>query len=167
MSDDLDFHYNREERLAMRSAPKASGSGRGLLRGRKRPLVLLINLVLMVALFMIYARTQGPAHTAEVLGWQVTLRGMAAGSDVLAVLEATAGAGADRARQSGEERLFVVFRAGEAEMRLSEVLPARPAQGDSIVVSGRLVEAGRPRDLSAEVSIGDRTTTLRRSLDRD
>lgn len=164
MGDDLSFHYKREERLSMRGAPEPRGPQRGFLRGGRRPFALVLNLVLIVALFAIYARSQArAAHTADVSGWTVTLRAVAAGEDVLAVIEAAPAASGAERRAAAGERLFVVLRAGEAELPLSEVLP----QGEgSIAISGRLVAAGRPRQLSAEVTIGGEKRTLRRLLDR-
>ena len=163
MSDDLEFHYKREERLGMHSAPDVRPQKPGLPGRSRRPFGLLINFVLIAALFIFFARFQGSAHTAEILGWRLTLRGVPAGSDVLAVLEGTAQAAVE-ARAGEGERLFVVFRAGEADLRLSEALPA---EGGSIVVSGRLIAAGNPRSLQAEVSIGGKKATLRRGLDRN
>jgi hypothetical protein len=163
VSEDLGFHYKREERLGMRGAPQPGAPGRRLLPGGRRPLVLVVNVVLIVALFVLYGRSRvANAESAELQGWRVALRGIPAGNDVLAVLEASASGTA--AGAAGGARIYVVFRAGEAELRLSEALPA---DGGSVALSGRLVEAGTPSELTAEVSIGDAVARLRRSLSRD
>lgn len=165
MANGLNFHYKRDERLAMRSAPSSGQPERGGPRGNRRSLVLLLNLVLIVALFAIYARSQArAAHTAELSGWRFTLRGVAAGDDVLAVVEGTSVAATAARTGAGDQRLFVVLRAGEADLRLSELLPAG---GGSITLSGRLIASGGARDLSAELAIGGEKRTLRRLLDRD
>jgi hypothetical protein len=158
MSDELNFHYKREERLAMHSAPATRGPERRFLRANRGRVILLLALI--VGLFAVYNRSPArAAYTADVAGWRVTLRGVAAGEDALAVLDVVAAGGATTG-----ERLFAVFRAGDAELRLSEVLPA---QGGTVTISGRLLATGRARELTAEVSIGAKKAALRRVLERE
>ena len=159
MSDDLDFHYKREERLSMRSAPRRVPAGGGSLRFNRGRGILLFNLVLVVLLFAVYTRVLARAdRVADFAGCRLALRAMAAGDDVLALLEVSAGAKAP----SGE-RVFVVFRAGDADLRLSELLPQ---PGGSLALSGRLPDDARAREITAEVSAAGRTVLLRRAVDR-
>ncbi len=159
MSDDLNFHYKRDERLSMRSAPQPRSSGGGFFRrGRGFPIVL-VNVVLIAVLLVFRSRASAPVpYRAEVAGCQVTLGALAAGDDVIVALELKAGASV-----AAGERLFAVFRAGEAEMRLSELLPAAQR---TVTLDGRIIGAGAAREVVVEVTAGGKSAVLRRALER-
>jgi len=165
MSDEPGFHYKRDERLSMRSAPRPTGPHRGFFRGNRGAKILLFNLVLIAALFVLYGRSMVRSENrAELAGLRLTLQGAAEADDVLAILEVRAAAPAASAASAPGQRLFVVFRAGDADLRFSQVLPA---PGSSIAISGRLLAAGQVRELVAEVSVGEKRVVLRRAIARE
>ncbi len=157
MSDDLNFHYKRDERLSMRSAPQPRAEGGGPIRRRGIPILFVGVLIAIVLVLQRHPPAAGP-YRAELAGCQVTLTAIAAGDDVIAALELKGGASV-----AAGERLFAIFRAGEAELRLSEMLPAA---GRSVTLDGRIIGAGAAREVVVEVTAGGKTAVLRRALER-
>jgi hypothetical protein len=158
VSEHLDFHYKRDERLSMRSAPQPRGSG-GRLFGRGRSVPILFVLVLIAAAIVLRSHTAAQAsYSGGLAGCRVTLKAAADGDDVVAEIEVTAGS-----RPAAGERLFAIFHAGAAEMRVSQVVPAA---GRSVTLGGRIIGAGPAREATAEVTAGGKSIVLRRALER-
>jgi hypothetical protein len=156
MSDDFDFHYKREERLARHSAPRPRPSS-GFLPGNRRSSLLFLNLVIIVVLLALYGRLiAGGGETARLAGCRLALHAASDGDAIEAVLEADV---VDAA--AAGKRLFVVFAAGQADLRLAEVLPDA---GGRIALRGRLDAAGA-EDVHAEVSVGGKSIKMRVVLD--
>jgi hypothetical protein len=157
VSDDLNFHYDRDERLSMRSAPQPRSSGGGFARRRRLPFLFVLVLISILVILQRHPSVRA-AYRAELAGCQVTLNALAAGDDVIVTLEVKGGASV-----AAGERLFAVFRAGEAEIRLSEVLPAARR---TVTLDGRIIGAGAVREVVVEVSAGGKSAVLRRALER-
>jgi hypothetical protein len=154
VSDDFDFHYRREDRLAKHSAPRPRPSA-SFLQSHRRSAVLFLNLAIIVVLLALYARLIGGAESGRLPGCRLTLHAAPEGDAVEAVLEAEV---VDAAATG--QRLFAVFVAGEADLRISEVLPA---VGGRIALRGRL-DAADVKDVRVRVSVAGKSTGLRVAL---
>lgn len=75
---DVVFHYKREERLAMPSAPRGpTPAGRGFLRGilrRGRLPIFLPLLAIVIAMVMLLSGGPRGAGRAVIAGWEAVLR---------------------------------------------------------------------------------------------
>jgi hypothetical protein len=161
------YHYSRQDRLSMATAPRFRDSGGGVFRRNRTLLIILLDLVviLILGVFLVrflYARV----NRADLEGYRVVLRGVRTEEVVLATLAITN----TSAASTGQQSVFVRFS-----------LERNPDEEDSIYTSGiappdrggeRILRAAIPVSTSsassevlyAEVRIGDTRRRLSAGL---
>ncbi len=165
---DLNFHYNREERLSMSNAPDLSRRGRkGFLKSNRSLIILLVDIALICVLFIAYrAFFFRPPYLEELSGYRLTLRGMALSDRIVASLwvESTSKQ-EENPSKSDMERIFVRFSVGEEELRVSEKLLLARDEPLELAASLFVRDAPHVDFLRAEVQIGQRKAVLERRLE--
>jgi hypothetical protein len=156
-----DYHYNREERLAMPGAAKRSAKSKGIFRLTKNrgTMILLVDIIVIVIVAIIYRQfIYEPPYRGELEEYGLLLRGFVLDDRVMVDLqiEHTRDVGA----QEGE-RVFALFTAGSREIRLSAPLPG---DGQTISLNGAIVTGEQPDLLEVSVTIGNHAKTLSRKL---
>jgi hypothetical protein len=147
------YHYNRQDRLSMASAPSFQHRGGGIFGRNRTLLIILVDLVIVLILGVFLVRfLYARVNRAELEGYRVVLRGVRTEEVVLATLTITATASAEqrgvRARFSlernpaEEDAVYASGTAGEGESILRVVIPVSASELSSDV-------------LYAEVRIGD------------
>jgi hypothetical protein len=149
------YHYSRQDRFSMATAPRFRVKGGGIFRGNRTLLIILLDLVVVVILGVFLVRfLYARVNRAELEGYSVKLRGVRTEEVVLATITITN----TTAASSGEQTVFA---------RLS--LVRNPDEEEATYISGlvgkgeRILRAVIPLSASlassevlyAEVRIGD------------
>jgi hypothetical protein len=160
---ELEFRYDREERLARRTAPRDTASAGSFLKSRTHR-VLLLNVALLVAVGLVGIRLlAGPADRARIGPFAARLQALSYDSTVYVSLSLRY-AGRSGPAVSGQRftARFVLEPGGE-EVLKTAALPASP--GDEVTVGEALPLAGATR-VRADLELGDQRRTLQRDLGR-
>ena len=157
---DLNFHYSREERLALNGAPDLSTrTKRGFLKNNRSLMILLVDIAIICLLFVIYRQFLfSPPYRQSFAGYTITLRGFPLQDKVIASLIV---------RKTKEEafsgRIYIRFMVKEEDLRISEVLPK--GLNAEVELTGSLLVSGAGEELVAEVQIGKERKTISRKLE--
>jgi hypothetical protein len=155
---DVVFHYSREERLAMASAPKgpksvSGGFFRGFFRRGRLPSLLPLLVVAVVVVLGFRFLVPRSSSRATIAGYEAVLRASLYADALLVSVTFTPLAG----RTSGPAIAslnFVLPDTGE-RLLLSEELGLEPS-----TIRGRMRYTGKERKLTAEVRLGGKTAGL-------
>ena len=151
----MTYHYSREEREAMDSAPKlTSRLHKGVFRGNRSLLIVLLDVLFIVLMFIVFrVFLYKPQSSAGMQGYAIELR--------VRVMEGSVFAVATIKNEGGEaagEAAYLTFRFGDEEQRVSAPLP---------VERGSVEEAGvlfpytdSDAKIEAVVRIGDQEKRL-------
>ena len=154
---DVVFHYSREERLAMGSAPRGpSTGGRGFLRGilrRGRLPIFLPLIAIVIAMLVLASRGQGSAGRAAIAGYVAVLRASPYEDSLLVSVTFTPEKDRTQPLPTASV-LFVLPDTGE-RLLVSEVLEPGPS-----TIRGRMRYNGKEKKLTAEVRVADRKADL-------
>jgi len=155
----LRYHYDRGERLSRADAPDPSRRDtRGVFRGNRSLMILLVDILLISLLFLTYRYLlYSPPNQARLGGYDLVLDGLSVGDRVFA------GLSVEKVRDDAPEgRIFARFFVESAEVRESGTLPTR---GDETVyVAGTLYVSDAGGELVAEVEIAGKIKTLVKRL---
>ena len=147
----LVFHYNREERLAMKGHPGSETGGgglMGLIRRNRTLAIVILDVTLAVLVFLLYwFFLRGDPSSELMHGYRFEFRAVAFAEDVLISLSiddelSSSGRGGDAGDESGggmqtRHELFrpgsavvvqVFDEAGDAVVNALETLPSRTSQ---------------------------------------
>jgi hypothetical protein len=159
---EIRFHYNRDERTAIRRPvrkEKRTGIFARLRRGRRRSLLpVLLGLLAIVLAVRLLPRDRATGHLA---GYDVSLRAYAYQDALLASLSVSW-------KPARDEK---VSEAADATVRFSTSdagagsVSSEPLGGGEVVVRGRLPFTGDERRLVAEVAIGGKALRLVAAVD--
>lgn len=169
---DVHFHYDREERYRYLSPDIAHRTKKGIFKGNRGLLILLIDILLILLLyFILNPLLQGRASSSEFMGYEVRLRAFSYEEEVFISLrfvaeepEETADSRGDAEPAAGETSegpLVRVMFSLEGDGRVIEetdILPVRA--GAERVLRARLIPERRAESARAEVSIGGETISL-------
>jgi len=147
------YHYSRQDRLSMTTAPHIRDRGGGIFRRNRTLLIILVDLVIVVILGVFLVRfLYARVNRAELEGYSVVLRGVRTEEVVLATLTITATASAEQRGISArfslernpaeEDAIYASGTAGQGERILRVAIPVSASELSSDV-------------LYAEVRIGD------------
>jgi hypothetical protein len=156
---DVVFHYSREERLAMASAPRGpkTVSGdffRGFFRRGRLPFLLPLLLVALaiVVLPRLVARS---SSRATLSGYEAVLRVSPYADALLVSVTFTPGTGQKRPAEAPTASVtFDLPDTGE-RLLLSEVLGDGPS-----TIRGKMKYIGKERKLTAQVRVGEKAASL-------
>ncbi len=157
---DVVFHYSREERLAMASAPKgprsvSGGFFRGFFRRGRLPSLLpllVVALVVVVGFKFIVPRS---SSSATLSGYEAVLRASLYADALLVSVTFTPLAGARSAAGPLDATVsFALPDTGE-RLLLSEALGDQPS-----TIRGRMKYIGKERKITAEVRLGGKAASL-------
>jgi hypothetical protein len=162
------YHYSRQDRLSLASAPRFRDSGGGIFRRNRTLLIILLDLVIILILGLLLVRfLYARVNRADLEGCNVVLRGVRTEEVILATLTIKRTASSE----TGQRTVFA---------RLS--LQRDPDEEDSTYISGtaperrgeeRILRAAIPfsgtstssKVLYAEVRIGDSRRRLSAGLE--
>ena len=160
------YHYSRQDRLSMASAPRFPERKGGIFRRNRTLLIILLDLVIIMILGVFLVRfLYARVNRAELEGYRVVLRGVRTEEVVLATLTVTN----TTAAPMGQKTVFARFS-----------LERNPDEEEATYVSGvvgegeRILRAAIPLSASsasaevlyAEVRIGDSRERLSAGLER-
>ncbi len=162
---DVEFHYSREKRLLMESAPKPreikgflSGLFRRGGRGGRGLSPLFPVFIAGLAIVLVFRFAPQPANRAEIAGFQAVLRASIYGDSLLVSVSFT------RGKESGHgpdtptaENAFVRFMLSDTG---EELLVSQELSEDVTVLRGSMPYSGKEKKIIAEVSIGGTAKTL-------
>jgi hypothetical protein len=157
---DVVFHYSREERLTMASAPKgpktvSGGFFRGFLRRGRLPSLLPLLVVALVVVLGFKFLVPRSSSTAILSGYEAVLRASLYADALLVSVTFTPVAGARRT--AGPPTATVSFALPDTAERLllSEALGEGPS-----TIRGQMKYTGKERRLTAEVRHGGKAASL-------
>jgi hypothetical protein len=152
------FHYHRDERLALSTAPDLSRRGRkGPFKGNRGLLILLFDILficLVAFLFRQFLFT--PSYEAKLEGYKIVLKAYRVNEGTLAVVRIE-GSGNEPAEEGRE--VSIRIRAGQSQRLLSETLT--PIGLDASASFSPDPEIER---IEAEVMMNGKTARLRRDI---
>lgn len=160
---ELTYHYKREERLQLGSAPAPAPAGGSFLKNRTFRLILLNAVLLAVIVFIGQWLLQGGGERARIGGYAVSLQALRFEESVYATVSVR------RAGRTppGEGRFAVLFvlEPGGERAEKSGALPL--GMGEEVTVGEAIPAAGGTgavRAVRAELTVEGRTQRLRCSL---
>ena len=163
-----DYHYSRQDRLSMTTAPRFRERGGGIFRRNRTLLIILLDLVIILILGVFLVRflyTQ--VNRANLEGYSVVLRGVKSQEVFVATLTITNTAAASTAEQSVFVRFSLVRDPDEEDSTYVSGSAPREREGERILravipVSG---SSASSEVLYAEVRIGDSRRRLSAGLE--
>jgi hypothetical protein len=169
---DVHFHYDREERYRYLSPEVAHRTKkRGLFKGNRGLIILLIDILLILLLyFILNPLLQGRASSSDFMGYEVGLRAFFYGDEVFVSLrfladpspadsvEGEPATDAEDLQEGPLVRVNFSLEDGDTRVEASDILPVRA--GGERVIRARITPERHPESARAEVRIGDETLTL-------
>ena len=152
------YHYSRQDRLDMATAPRFRGSGGGIFRRNRTLLIILLDLVIILILGLLLVRfLYARVNRANLEGYNVVLRSVRTEEVILATLTVTKTASAAAAEQTVYIRLSLERNPGEGDSTYISGLLPRERGGGSILRAAipRSSSSASSEVLYAEVRIGD------------
>jgi hypothetical protein len=160
------YHYSREQRLNLPTAPRVQDRGGGIFRQNRTLLIILLDLVIILVLGLFLMRyLYAQVHRADLEGYSVVLRGFSSGEVVFATLTITNKRGGS---ETGE-RIYARFSLdGEFEEKDTTYSSAfLPDDGEKETILRVTIPATeRAKVLYAEVKIADTAKHLSTGLMR-
>jgi YD repeat-containing protein len=159
----LEYRYDREERLARRTAPRRMPTGASFLKSRTSRIFLLNAVLLVVIAFAAARLLLASGDQARIGPFEARLQAMPA--DGLVYVTLTLRLVGRAGAQGGAERFSVhlALEPGGAAVRKEAPLPRSP--GEEVSVGEALPLAGAAR-VRADLVLGDRKRSLTRELGR-
>lgn len=160
---ELEFRYNRQERLDRDLAPRPASPGGSILRNRSLRIVLLNMLLLGAIVFAGQRLLLASGDRARVGAYSASLQALRFEGTVYATLTLRL----TGRPAAGGERFAVrfVLEPGEEGLEQSAALPVSP--GEEVTVGEAIpltASGGEPRNLRAELTVGGKTRRLNHSL---
>ncbi len=160
---ELEYRYDREERLARRTAPRGKVSAGSFLKSRTYR-VMLLNVALLAAVGFVGLRLlSGPGDRARIGPYTARLEALPYESTVYVTLSLRYAGRAGPAFPAQRFTARFVLEPGGEEVVKTASLPASP--GEEVTVGEALPLAGATR-VRADLQLGDRRRTLARDLSR-
>lgn len=163
---DVHFHYSREERYRYLSPEIANPTKKkGIFKGNRGLIILLVDILLILLLyFILNPLLQRYASNTDFMGYEVRLGAFSYEEEVFISLRFLAEEPAETA--SGAEgtlvRVLFSLEGSDAVVEETDLLP--PRKGAERIIRTRITSQGTPESASAEVSIGDKTITLKTDI---
>lgn len=157
------FHYDRRERLSMLSAPKSNNKSRGLLRGNRSLLILLLDILLICIIVVILNLFDlGSTERRQVSGYSFHLRAFPYEDVVLVTLAVKKTSDETDIR---EDPISVRFLLDEISTDNSVLLPK--TLDEEVMIRDSLKIVGEKKVIKAEITFDAKTYTLSRKLEWD
>lgn len=156
------YHYSRQDRLSLPTAPRFPQKGGGIFRRNRTLLILLLDLVVVMVLGVFLVRVfYSQVNRADLEGYSVVLRGVRSQETVIATLTVA------NSSSESQQRVFVRFslvrKPGEEESTyVSGMAPAE--RGGQRILRAAVPAEDSPEVLYAEVRIGDTRKRLSTGL---
>ena len=163
---DMGYHYSRQERLSLESAPPPRLDGSFFRRNRHLTIIRLDLLVLVILFFALRTFVLGGHDRARLAGYQVTLRGFPYEEVVLASVSIKRISKKPAGEYARIHVRFVLAEGGEA-VEVDALLPNRP--GEETVLRQAIPASGKAETLSAELVLsgGESQTERKDRLSSD
>ncbi len=159
---ELEYRYQREERLARGTAPRSAPAG-SFLKSRIHRL-LLLNVALLVAVSLLSIRLlAAPADRARIGPYEARLQALSYGSTVYVTLSLRRTGRAGTAFPAGPFTASFLLEPGGEEVRKTASLPSAPGEVLTLGEAFPQAEADRVR---AELRIGESRRSLSQALRR-
>ena len=164
---DSSFHYHREERLAMPSAPDLSAHGRkGVFKGNRGLLILLFDILFICLMaFILKQFIFKPSYEADVEGCRVVLEAYRVNDGILTVVRIVKTGrspfnrgGADQTRTASVD-IEIRFTLSQEVKVVSGVLTS-----DTLDISASFPGSGEADQIEADVQIGEKAAHLVKDL---
>ncbi len=160
---ELEYRYDREERLARRTAPRLASQAGSFLKSRAHRL-LLLNVVLLAAVAFAGLRLMaGPGDHTRIGPYAVRLEAMQYDSTVYVTLTLRYAGRAGTAPPEPRFTARFMLEPGGEQVQKTASLPASP--GEEVTVGEALPLAGATR-VRAQLLLGSRQRSLARDLKR-
>ncbi|NOY10094.1 MAG: hypothetical protein GXP33_14775 [Spirochaetes bacterium] len=157
------FHYNRDERLSMPTAPAEGKRSRGIFKGNKTLIILFINvIVIFLVLFLFFRFINKPSYKNVKAGYRLELDAFPYADAILVSLYIKR---VKENKTNGKYRISALFyTSGEPEKKkiISEDAPA--GKDREIILRTKLHWLARDDSVNAEVDIGGVMVVLKRSV---
>jgi hypothetical protein len=171
---DLNFHYNREQRLSIPGAPPPP-LAKGFMRRNRHLIIILIDIIVLLAAGFFLSRFWfNVPHQARIDGFTVTLRGLPYQETVFATLTVKRTSKTPLEPERFQERLYVRFFLSDRAITESETLDPQGlalqsrlpvAPGEEILIREAMPAEGESNRLYAEISLGGHTERIVQRFD--
>ncbi len=157
------YHYSRADRLSIPGAPRLSGK-RGILRGNRSLLILLLDVVLILVIVIATRLLAGSPATdrGRIADYSFVLRALAYENTVLATVTASK---TSNTRTKGQVQIKFHFGEGGEEVYSTSQLPT--SEQEPLTIATSIPWADGAKILRAEVSLDGERIVLSRSLETD
>jgi hypothetical protein len=160
---ELEYRYDREERLARGTAPRRATAAGSFLKSRTHR-VLLLNVALLAAIGFVGLRLlAGPGDHARIGPFAARLEALRYEGTAYVTLSLRFVGRAGQAFPARNLTVRFVLEPGGEEVQKTASLPASP--GEEVTIGEALPLAGAKR-VRAELRLGDRQRNLARDLSR-
>lgn len=160
------YHYSREQRLSLHTAPGVSDRGGGFFRKNRILMLILLDLIIILVLGLFLMRyLYAQVHRADLEGYSVVLRGLPSGEVVFATLTITNKGSGSAARERIYARFSLDRKFKEADTTYSSAILPGGGQGQTILRLTIPASEGA-KVLYSEVEIGDTVKRLSAGLER-
>jgi len=166
---ELDFHYSRDARLSLPTAPRRPPR-QSFFRRHRGLLIILADIAILVILGFVFLFFFGPPDsTAKIGGYRVTLRALRYGEAVFATVSVRGEGGAREGQADGSggavdsSRVFVRFALSRNAPDSESFFDSAPLPGEpqsEVVMRAALPFRDEPSRLYAEVRIGQGSALL-------
>lgn len=159
------YHYNRQERLSMPTAPRHPERRGGIFRRNRTLLIILVDLVIVLILGLFLMRfLYAQVSRADLEGYSVVLRGAYSQDVVIATLTVKNNHSESRREQRVNVRFSLVRNPGEEDSTYVSSL-APPGREEESILRATIATSRRSKVLYAEVRIGDSVKRLSTGLE--
>lgn len=162
--NDLVYHYNRNERLALLHKKRDKPAGKGFFRN-KILLIIVCDIILIILIFYIVhhfilkEEEKPDTATIDMDVYHIRLSGYRIKDKVFARLYIEKVKNAENEGESEQQSVDILFSIdNENPVQLKEKLPGK--KGEEIKVQATLVSGDPENELSAQAMIGNKTETL-------
>jgi len=162
------YHYSRQDRLSMATAPRFRERGGGIFRRNRTLLIILLDLVIVIILGVFLVRfLYARVNRADLEGYSVVLRGARTEETVLATLTITNTAAVSAAEQSVFASFSLERNPDEEDVTYVSGLAPRQRGGERILRAAIPLSGSSASSevLYAEVRIEDSRERLSTGLE--
>jgi len=157
------FHYDRRERFSMPSAPKKDAKLKGIFKGNRSLLILMLDIVIILILMFIFLRfLNKPSYKKTEQGYQFELEAFPYADNILVSLyvKKTGKIGENLGNFIKVDFYTTSFPENREVIR--KALPTNTEKES--ILRAKLKWSGRNETVNAAVDIGSKTIILKKSI---
>ncbi|RKX84161.1 MAG: hypothetical protein DRP57_06445 [Spirochaetes bacterium] len=157
------FHYDRNERLSMPAAPRRDSMKRGIFKGNRSLLILLLDIIVILILMFIFFRfLNRPSYKKTEQGFQFELEAFPYADNILVSLYVKKTGKAGKSLDKTFKVEFYTSTSSENRETLNGSFPLEPEK--ETILRSKLSWSGRDETVTASITIGSKVVVLKKNV---